>query len=87
MGKTILKNLVDRVVMTVIGKLPRWFKNRVRLIVAAIFAKNSVLEETMASIQKLPDVVLRGWGNPYDVLTGLLPQYGPLDRDILELAD
>ena len=87
MGKTILKNLVDRVVMTVIGKLPRRFKNRVRLIVAAIFAKNSVLEETMASIQKLPDVVLRGWGNPYDVLTRLLPQYGPLDRDILELVD
>ena len=29
----------------------------------------------------------RGWGNPYDVLTGLLPQYGPLDRDILELVD
>ena len=54
---------------------------------AAIFAKNSVLEETMASIQKLPDVVLRGWGNPYDVLTGLLPQYGPLDRNILELVD
>ena len=87
MGKTILKNLVDRVVMTVIGKLPRRFKNRVRLIVAAIFAKNSVLEETMASIQKLPDVVLRRWGNPYDVLTGLLPQYGPLDRNILELVD
>ena len=73
--------------MTVVGKLPRRFKNRVRLIVAAIFAKNSVLEETMASIQKLPDVVLRGWGNPYDVLTELLPQYGPIDRDILELVD
>ena len=73
--------------MTVVGKLPRRFKNRVRLIVVAIFAKNSVLEETMASIQKLPDVVLRGWGNPYDVLTELLPQYGPIDRDILELVD
>jgi predicted O-methyltransferase YrrM len=85
--KTILKNLIDRLVMTVLDKLPRRFKNRVRLIVAAIFAKNSVLEETMASIQKLPDVVLRGWGNPYDVLMGLLPQYGPLDRDTLELVD
>ena len=82
-----MKNLIDRVVMIVIGKLPRRFKNRVRLIVAAIFANTSVLEETMASIQKLPDVVLRGWGNPYDVLTGLLPQYGPLDRDILRLVD
>ena len=82
-----MKNLIDRVVMIVIGKVPRRFKNRVRLIVAAIFANTSVLEETMASIQKLPDVVLRGWGNPYDVLTGLLPQYGPLDRDILRLVD
>ena len=73
--------------MSIFDKLPRRFKNRVKLIVAAIFAKNSDLEATMASIQKLPDVILRGWGNPYDVLTRLLPQHGPLDRDILKLAD
>ena len=83
----MLKVWIDSVLMRVNSKLPRRFKNRVKLIVAAIFAKNSVLEETMASIQKLPDVVLRGWGNPYDVLTELLPQYGPIDRDILELVD
>ena len=82
----MLKVWIDSVLMTVNSKLPRRFKNRVKLIVAAIFAKNSVLEATMASIQKLPDVVLRGWGNPYDILVGLLPQYGSLDQHVLQLA-
>ena len=72
---------------SIFDKLPRRFKNRVKLIFAAIFSKSSDLETTMASIQKPPDVVLRGWGNPYDVLTRLLPQYGSVDNDILQLAD
>ena len=72
---------------SIFDKLPRRFKNRVKLIFAAIFSKSSDLETTMVSIQKPPDVVLRGWGNPYDVLTRLLPQYGSVDNDILQLAD
>jgi len=74
-------------VKSIFDKLPRRFKNRVRLIFAAIFSKSSDLETTMVSIQKPPDVVLRGWGNPYDVLTRLLPQYGSVDNDILQLVD
>ena len=44
--------------MNVFDKLPRRFKNRVKLIIAAIFSKSSDLEKTMASIKKAPDVVL-----------------------------
>jgi len=73
--------------MNVFDKLPRRFKNRVKLIIAAIFSKSSDLEKTMASIKKAPDVVLLGWGNPYDILTKHLPQYGCVDNDILRLTD
>jgi predicted O-methyltransferase YrrM len=76
-------------------KLPRRFKQRIRLVFAAIFSKWSDLDATMVSMSKAyeflyttpPDVVLRGWSNLYGVLTGLLPQYGSLDNDILQLAD
>ena len=73
--------------MNVFDKLPRRFKNRFKLIIAAIFSKSNDLEKTMASIQKAPDVVLLGWGNPYVILTKHLPQYGCVDNDILRLTD
>ena len=68
-------------------KLPRRFKNRVKLIFSAIFSTSSDLEKTMASISKPKDMLLRSWGNPYDILTKLLPQYDRLDNDILQLTD
>ncbi len=83
-----------------LDKLLRWFKkrrykNRARLVFAAIFSKWRDLDATMVSMSKAyeflyttpPDVVLRGWGNPYDVLAGLLPQHGSLDDETLWLAD
>ena len=75
--------------------LPKRTQNRLRIIFAAIFSKWKDLEATMLSTSKAyqflyttpPNVVLRGWANPYDILEGLLPEYGSLDNDILELAD
>jgi len=75
--------------------LPKRTKNRLRIIFAAIFSKWKDLETTMLSTSKSyeflyttpPNVVLRGWANPYELWEGLLPEYGSLDNDILELAD
>ena len=41
----------------------------------------------MASIQKTPDVDLKGWGNPYDILDQFPSQKNSLDDDILELCN
>ena len=81
--------------MSVLDKLPRRFKNRVRLVFAAIFSKSSDLDATMISTSKAyeflhatpPNVVLRGWGNPYDVLPGVLDTYDSLDNETLKLAE
>ena len=81
--------------MSVLDKLPRRFKNRVRLVFAAIFSKSSDLEATMISTSKAyeflnttpPNVVLRGWGNPYDILPGVLNTYDSLDNETLQFAD
>ena len=81
--------------MSVLDKLPRRFKNRVRLVFAAIFSKSSDLEATMISTSKAyeflnttpPNVVLRGWGNPYDILPGVSNTYDSLDNETLQFAD
>jgi predicted O-methyltransferase YrrM len=81
--------------MSIFDKLPRRFKNRIRLVFAAIFSKSSDLDATMISTSKAyeyldttpPNVVLRGWGNPYDVLPGFLHQHDSLDDETIQLTD
>ena len=81
--------------MSIFDKLPRRFKNRIRLVFAAIFSKRSDLDVTMKSTSKAyeyldstpPNVVLRGWGNPYDVLPGFLHQHDSLDDETIQLTD